>query len=100
MAGCVAIASNASSSIVVNTGPPKGGSNQRARTKRVSFSRTSDRAPAETVCSTMLSGLRSAYQASGVAQNLDRFDPGRASGASNWSTSALSSHSLVSGSSD
>ena len=84
----------------MNTLPPNGGANQRARTNCDSLARTSLRAPRSTVVSIVFLGARLISHASGTAQILVSRDQGRASGSSSTVTSALSSHKSVNGSSD
>ena len=96
----LAIMFNASSNNFENTFPPKGGANQRARIKRDSLIATSSCASFATVLSTAPPRRRKINQAIGVAQNLVKRDSGRASGSSNMSTSAISSHMSVNGSKD
>ena len=95
-----AMAFNASNNSLEKTLPPKGGANQRARTKRDSLVATSSCASFATVRSTVPPRRRKIIHAIGVAQNLEKRDSGRASGSSRTSTSAISSHMSVSGSSD
>ena len=94
------IASHASNSSRVNSWPPKGGANQRARTKRDSLPDISSRASADTVFSIATAFLRSSAQATGSAQILLNRFTGRASSDNSLSTSATSSHMSVSGSSE
>ena len=94
------IASSASNNNPENTRPPKGGANQRARTKRESFVATSSFASTLTVRSIAPPLRRRIIHTIGIAQNFENRDNGRASGSSSTSTSARSSHRSVSGSSD
>ena len=95
-----AMASSASAIRRENPIPPNGASNQRERIRRDSLARTSDRVSGATLSATTLPGRFSANQISGAAQNLAKRQPGLADGSSSTSTSALSSHKPVSGSSD
>ena len=95
-----AIASNASSKRPEKTLPPKGGANHRARTNRDNLVATSSFASSATRRSIAPPLRRSIIQAIGIAQNFENRENGRASGSSNTSTSAFSSHKSVRGASD
>ena len=95
--GALPIAANASSSMLAKAGPPNGGSNQRARTKRASLARTSPPSALASPSSSWVS-RPAAYQASGNAHSFDIRDDGAAAGSSKASISAPASHNSVNGS--
>ena len=100
LTGPAAIASSASASRREKPMPPKGASNQRERTRRESLPRTSARVSGATLAETILPGRLSRKLTTGTAQYFRKRVARRASGSSNTSTSARSSHRAVSGSND